>query len=159
MADLDIAAVTADLQSDEGLRLFVYDDATGKPITPGTVVIGHPTIGYGRALDVHGIPASEAADWLADDIPAFDSALCHVLPWYSTLDPVRRRVLVEMAFNLGVGNNTSGLLSFRQMLTAVEVGDWSRAKANMVASKWFTQVGRRGARLANLMLYGADAPA
>lgn len=154
MADLDHAAVKADLVSDEGIRLFVYDDATGQPLKPGMVLKGHPTIGFGRALDVRGLSAAESDALLEDDIAAFDAALTRALPWYPDLDLVRRRVLVEMAFNLGVGDSTKGLLSFRQMLAAIEAGDWIRAKANMVASKWFVQVGRRGARLANLMLTG-----
>lgn len=155
MADLDIAAVKADLISDEGLRLFVYDDATGQPLKPGMVCKGHPTIGAGRALDVRGLTAAECGVLLDDDIPAFDVELVQALPWYPGLDSARRRVLLEMAFNMGVGDSTKGLLSFRQMLAAVEAEDWMRAKANMVASRWFVQVGRRGARLANLMLNGA----
>lgn len=155
MAELDMAAVTADLQQDEGLKLLVYDDATGKFIKPGVLVVGHPTIGYGRALDVRGITGPEAALLLAHDIPAFDTELAGVLPWYTGLDGNRRRVLLEMAFNMGVGDSAHGLLSFHQMLDAVEAGDWVRAKANMVASHWFVQVGpRRAARLANLMLNG-----
>lgn len=151
MSALDTASVTADLTRDEGMRLFVYDDATGKPIRPGSTVIGHPTVGIGRALDTHGITASEAAFLLGDDIPKCDAQLTAALPWYPDLDSVRRRVLLEMAFNLGV----TGLLQFRQMLAAVETQDWTRAKANMVASHWFLQVGARGARLANMMLNGA----
>jgi GH24 family phage-related lysozyme (muramidase) len=55
------------LEREEGLRTLVYDDATGKPIGPGSVVQGHPTIGIGRALDVNGITAVEADFLLEND--------------------------------------------------------------------------------------------
>jgi len=32
----------------EGLRLAVYDDATGKPLEQGDTIVGHPTVGVGR---------------------------------------------------------------------------------------------------------------
>jgi len=44
----------------EGIRLFVYDDATGKPITAGSICQGNPTIGIGRELSKTGISESEA---------------------------------------------------------------------------------------------------
>lgn len=155
MAQLDYAQVTADLTQDEGLKLFVYDDANGKFIRPGTLVQGHPTIGTGRALDVRGITGPESSFLLNDDIPTFDAALLAALPWVTALDEPRHRVLMELAFNMGIGDGTNGLTSFKQMLAAVQRGDWSQAKANMVASRWFTQVGdRRAGRLANIMLNG-----
>ena len=45
---------------DEGVRLRVYDDATGEPLHPGMTLKGHPSIGYGRALDVNGISLKES---------------------------------------------------------------------------------------------------
>lgn len=148
----ELASVTADLQRDEGLRLLVYDDATGKPLTPGMTVIGHPTIAYGRALDVRGITAGEAAAWLSDDIAAFDSELTQRLPVYATLNLVRQRVMIEMAFNLGV----VGLLQFHNMLDALARGDWLHASAEMICSHWFKQVGDRARRLSALMRTGVD---
>lgn len=52
-------ALIVALMGEEGKRNFVYDDATGHAIGPGTHCVGHPTIGVGRALDVHGISMSE----------------------------------------------------------------------------------------------------
>ena len=47
----DVVTMAAELVGDEAMRLFVYDDATGLPIEPGSTCKGHPTIGVGRGLD------------------------------------------------------------------------------------------------------------
>lgn len=147
---IDTAGITADLERDEGLRLFVYDDATGKPIVPGYTVIGHPTIGYGRALDVHGITAAEAQFLLADDEPEAADDVSRALPWFATLDPVRQDVLVEMTFNMGL--NT--FLGFRNTLGLVQMQDYPAAAVEMLKSTWARQVGDRAARLAEMMRTG-----
>jgi hypothetical protein len=43
-------ALTTQIMADEGLRLTVYDDATGKPIVASSRVVGNPTIGYEALL-------------------------------------------------------------------------------------------------------------
>jgi lysozyme len=58
----------AELCNDEKLRLVVYDDATGKPLRKGMTLEGHPTIGYGRALDVNGISVRMANAMLDEDM-------------------------------------------------------------------------------------------
>lgn len=42
--------LTTQIMAHEGLRLTVYDDATGKPIVAGSRVVGNPTIGYEALL-------------------------------------------------------------------------------------------------------------
>jgi len=39
------------LSREEGIRRRAYDDATGKPITPGSAVSGNPTVGIGFNLN------------------------------------------------------------------------------------------------------------
>ena len=56
------------IRDGEGLRLKVYDDASGKPVTAGSVLAGHPSIGYGRNLAGQGISESEADAMLAGDL-------------------------------------------------------------------------------------------
>ena len=56
------------IRDGEGLRLKVYDDASGKPVTAGSVLAGHPSIGYGRNLAGKGISESEADAMLAEDL-------------------------------------------------------------------------------------------
>lgn len=127
------------LKRDEGLRLKVYADQ-----------LGHPTIGYGRALDTKGISLAEAEAMLDHDIQDATIEVDARLPWVATLDGARRAVLINMAFNLGIG----GLLAFRKMLAAVERGDWAAAAGEMLDSRWATQVGPRAHRLSRQMETG-----
>ena len=77
------------------------------------------------------------------------------LPWSGSLDAARRAVLVNMAFNMGLGvHGQSGLLGFARMLAAVERGDYDRAAAEMMDSRWARQVGPRAHRRARQMQTG-----
>lgn len=132
-----------ELQLDEGLRLLVYDDATGQPIVPGYRVVGHPTIGYGRALDLSGITNTEASTLLANSLIGLQVEL-EKLPWYVNLDDVRKGVILNLAYNMGM----SGVLSFTRMIAYLENKNWNSAAYELTHSKWVTQVQRsRSARL------------
>jgi len=126
---------------DEDVRLKPYLDPLGKW-----------TIGAGRNLTDVGISLSEAYYLLDNDI---DKALRDCAqkfgPWFGELDPVRQSVLVQMAFNLGIG----GLSQFTQTLAAVRRGDYKDAASLMLQSKWASQVHGRAARLAAQMETGA----
>ena len=135
------------LISDEGVRLTVYDDATGLPIVPGTRVIGHPTIGIGRALDVRGITAAETAYLLNNDMLDFTKSLLATYPWFARLTPTRQDVLTNMAFNLG----PTGFAGFRKMLAALVAGDYFKAAEEILDSKAARQLPARYERLANAM--------
>lgn len=138
------------LRAEEGLRLQVYDDATGKPIGPGSHVIGHPTIGVGRALDVNGITDEEADLLLSADLAKLTAQLDMALPWWRDLTPNRQAVLGSMVFQLGL----KGTLAFRQTLAAVRAGNYSAAASGMLASAWAKQTPDRVERLAALMRKG-----
>jgi lysozyme len=58
-----------------------------------------------------------------------------------------KRVLVNMAFNLGRSN----LGKFKNMITAVNEGNYQTAADEMVDSKWYRQVKRRGEELVEIM--------
>jgi lysozyme len=58
-----------------------------------------------------------------------------------------QRVLVNMAFNLG----RSRLGKFKNMITAVNEGNYQKAADEMVDSKWYRQVKRRGEELVEIM--------
>jgi lysozyme len=87
---------------------------------------------------------------LGNDIAQAQSEVEAFLPWVQSMDPARRDVLVMMAFNLGLG----GLMEFTQMLHFAEQKNWEGARAEMLASKWASQVGDRAKRLAGQMLTG-----
>lgn len=129
----------------EGLRLKPYRD-TGDP--------PRQTIGYGRNLTDSGITFEEAEYLLAHDLARAEQALDDALPWARHLDAVRRAVLVDMAYNLGIG----GLLKFSRTLAAIEAGDYPRAAGMMLQSKWAAQVKGRARRLAAMMATGTVPP-
>jgi lysozyme len=147
---VNIAELAAELIEDEGVRLVVYDDATGLPLRPGMVCKGHPTIGIGRALDVRGITHEEGTYLCGNDITAVVAQLDAALPWFETLDDVRATVLANMSFNLG----TAGMLGFHSMLTFVEAGKYDFAADAMQQSKWAGEVGPRATRLVARMRTG-----
>jgi lysozyme len=147
---MDTALMIAELKRDEGLRLTVYDDATGLALKPGVTLKGHPTIGVGRALDIRGISTAEAIAMLTDDITAFETGLRQAYVWYGNLDDVRQRVLLNMAFNLGL----AGLSQFRGMLNYVAERNYDGAAREMEESAWYRQAGARAKRLAEAMSSG-----
>ena len=145
------AALLAMLERDEGLRLDLYDDATGKQLRRGDVLQGHPTIGIGRALDVNPLTRAEAEYLCENDIARVEMLLDRNMPWWRTdLSDARQMVVVSMAYNLGY-NKFSQFLKFR---AALGRGDWEDAAAEMLASAWAGQVGDRAKRLAKLMVDG-----
>lgn len=128
--------LAAELERDEGLRLLPYKDSVGKT-----------TIGIGRNLDDVGISEAEARAMLAADIARVEADLDRELTWWRKLDEDRQRVLANMAFNLGVAK----LLTFKNTLGSIFVGDYQAAADAMLASKWASQVGPRATRLAARM--------
>lgn len=134
----------------EAYRRQVYDDKTGKPIGKGSVVVGIPTVGIGRNLVHNGISQEEAIYLLENDVARFEREVRSALPWFDGLDPVRKRVLIDMAFNVG----TEKLLVFQRMLGAFSRGEYSLAAQHLMDSKYATQVGRRAVHLAHMLRTG-----
>jgi lysozyme len=124
----------------EGLRLKPYRCTAGKL-----------TIGVGRNLEDKGITHDEAMILLCNDIKEITGQL-ERHSWYVALGPVRRKVLIDMAFNLGM----AGLMGFKQMIEALKRADYERAADEMVNSRWYRQVGERGRRLERMMRTGED---
>lgn len=123
----------------EGLRLKVYKDSVGKA-----------TIGCGRNLDDVGISQLEAMFLLSNDIDRVHKEAVQGFAWFKSLDLVRQDVILSLLFNLGMPR----LMGFKKMLQAVAVQDYERAAAEMLASKWREQVGRRAEELAQMMRTG-----
>ena len=132
----------SELRRDEGVVPHAYQDH-----------LGYWTIGVGRLIDKRkgGRLTDEEIDYLLqNDVDRFKTELDARLSWWRTLDEVRQRVIVNMAFNLGV----TGLLGFRNTLAHVKAKQWDKAAAGMLASKWAKQVGKRADRLAAMMRLG-----
>jgi lysozyme len=141
MALIDHNRLIRQLRLHEGERLKPYRCTAGKL-----------TIGVGRNLEDRGITAQESAYLLGNDITSTQAALLKALPWVGTLDDVRQRVLIDMAFNMGLGT----LLTFRRTLAAVQAGQYQQAAAMMLESRWAGQVGQRAKRLSQMMATGQD---
>lgn len=132
----------SELQRDEGFVSHAYQDSEG-----------YLTIGIGRLIDRRrggGITEEEAKYLLNRDLDRFEAELDAKLPWWRTLDDVRQRVILNMAFNLGI----DGLLKFKYTLKAVEEGRWKEAAFGMMDSRWAEQTGNRAKRLAAMMRTG-----
>ena len=122
----------------EGLRLKPYRDSVGKL-----------TIGVGRNLDDEGIAESEAYVMLDNDIIKH-TLEANKLPIFVALDQVRRDVLIDMVFNMGLPR----VFGFKKMLAALAESDWEKAAAEMRDSKWAMQVGNRALELAAMIRTG-----
>lgn len=140
---MNIESLTSELITDEALMLKPYRCTAGKL-----------SIGIGRNLDDVGISADEARYLLKNDIDRVCTQLDAALPWWRTLSERRQRALANMCFNMGIGNSTRGLLSFRNTLAAMQAGDYKAASRGMLQSAWATQVGDRAKRLAKMMEEG-----
>jgi lysozyme len=145
-----VSALADLLIREEGVRLTVYDDATGKPILPGVKVVGHPTIGIGRALDRKGLTRDEAAYLLANDLVEVQAQVAKSLPWSSTLTDNRRVVLEAMAFQMGI----AGLLGFKNTLAMIQAGNYAAGAQGMLNSLWARQTPARAERMAEMMRRG-----
>jgi lysozyme len=122
----------------------------GVKLEPHVGTAGELTIGIGRNLSDRGVSRVEALILLESDIDYYLDRLSNEFSFFATLTSNRKIVLVNMAFNLGV----AGLKNFRQMLTALEAGDYRLASAEMLESWWAIHVKNRAVELSDLMLRG-----
>lgn len=136
-----------ELERDEGRVLHAYQDS-----------LGFWTIGIGRLIDKRkgGGITNEEADYLKlNDIAKVKAGLDRRLAWWRTLDAVRRRVVMNLAFNLGA----DGLADkWPNTVALIRMGDYaSAAKAMRNNRVWVGQVKNRAERLATMMETGAVA--
>lgn len=123
------------LKDHEGFRKYPYEDSEG--------IL---TIGYGWNLEANGLPKDMCEELLEQKIHDINVQLKEV-EWYNKLSPIRKRVIIDMAYNLGIG----GLLEFKKMIQAIKEDDYQTASLEMLDSKWARQVHGRADRLARMM--------
>jgi lysozyme len=131
----------------EGRVATVYKDSRGIP-----------TIGIGHNLEASPLPAgmtppltdAQIDQLFLADLGAIRAELVAALPWVNQLDEVRRAVLLDMAFNMGVAT----LCGFHHTLEAIQRADWHAAADGMLHSLWARQVGPRATEDARMMLTG-----
>mgnify|MGYP002134531781 FL=1 len=153
----------AQLVLHEGYRRIRYRDSEG-----------HWTIGIGRNLDAkpfnarerlaigarnldsEGLSYAEVMMLFRRDVAEAIAELDRHLPWWRGQDEIRRRVLLDMMFNMGPGDRERGLLSFVNTLAHIQAGRYDQAAAGMAASKWARQTKTRADRLIEMMRTGKD---
>ena len=143
----------------EGLELLPYKDT-----------LNIDTIGIGRNLEHRGLSeeelvhlgkdisdicewgiTKEQAYYLAEnDIKIVEEEVCKAHPCVVELDEIRQRVIIDMAFNMGVPR----LNKFKKMWAAVHEGDFPTASREMLDSRWAVQVKGRSHKLAHAMHHG-----
>jgi lysozyme len=136
---MNLAPIAERLKVEEGFSAKPYQDSKGVW-----------TIGYGTNIT---LISRDEAEWLLHNrLSLAADALLAALPWAEALDDARLRVLVDMAYNMGVAR----LLEFHNTLAAVQRHDWQAAHDGMLASQWAKDVGRRATQLADMMRTGME---
>lgn len=155
--------IKSQLKVHEGRRNDVYLD-TAKP--------RRRTVGIGHNLEADPAPeilgkkelkektGNTKADMITDkqidalfkkDVDKHLAELLTLIPAAELckLSENRQLVMLDMAFNMGIG--TDGLGGFRNTLAALAKGDFEAVAKGMGNSLWFKQVGNRSKRLVYMM--------
>lgn len=123
----------------EGFRNKPYQDTKG-----------YWTVGIGWNLESTPITKEQALYINADHIQYFDDQLHNKLPFYDELDEVRKAVLINMAFNLGL----FGLMAFKKFLNLLSTKQFAQASIEMLDSAWAKQVKNRALVLSQMIKTG-----
>lgn len=111
------------IKKHEGLRLKPYRCTSGKL-----------TIGYGRNLEAKGISLEEAEAMLDRDlIEAEMDAKRYCGNYWSSLNEVRKTVLIDMSFAMGF----EGLKAWKGFYRSMAKGDWMLCGDSIRNSKWY----------------------
>jgi len=111
---------------------------------------GYWTIGAGRNIDENsgrGLSDDEIDYLLQNDISLSMDELQNTFSWFGELPKQVQGVLVNMHFNMGLYT----LRKFRNMLDALERGEYNRAADEMLDSNWADQVGNRALELSDIV--------
>lgn len=145
-----MSSLESNIKISEGFSKTLYRDTSDKIGFEGKK--GKVTIGWGYNIDDKGLPIDILQMLLDRTIQEARNDLSEHFPWTNELDNVRREVLVEMMFNLGL----STFSAFKSTLSAVEKGDYKLASLHMLDSLWAKQVGERAKKLAFKMEFGKE---
>jgi len=122
-----------DIKQDEGFRGQEYLDS-----------LNIPTIGFGTKLP---LSESEAELILKSRLEAKIRHLVKEKPIVAKLSDERKEVLFNMAYQLGV----NGLLKFKKMWKAIELGNFEEAYNEGLNSRWARQTPNRANKLMEIM--------
>lgn len=148
ISDQALNVLKGRLRTEEGLMTYIYDDADGQPLIKGKMLRGNATFGVGRK---NRISIPEAYILLTNDIEAVDGQLTKALSFYPLIDDVRKTVLIDMCFNMGINS----FMNFTHMIEAMRNNDFKTAAIAMMESDWAKQVGKRASFLSQIMDTGS----
>jgi lysozyme len=111
---------------------------------------GNLTIGIGWNLDARPMTQEQGLSICGQQVQEVENELIQALDCYYKLDDVRRAVLLDMAFQLGV----TGLLTFKDMIALVAEGAYVNASLQMLSSDWGREFKTRANNLAIMMRTG-----
>jgi len=114
-------------------------DFEGLVLMPYKCSQNFTSIGIGRNLDSRGITEDEAMYLLGNDIDSVFRDLDKHLAIYKSYPIEAQYVFIDLCFNLGIHT----LLSFRKTLALCQLGEWEKAAAELLRSRYARQVGRR----------------
>jgi len=109
------------------------------------------TIGWGHNLEANGIPDHIAEQLLKHDVANATIECASKFDWFGELDAVRRDVVVNMVFNMGMPTFNS----FKNTIRLIAGGDYVNASIEMLNSRWARQVKGRARVLSEMMKTGA----
>jgi len=122
---------------------------------------GYPTIGYGHLIQPgdgyspHSKISQGEADKLFDKDFNKHLAQAKAIPGYHKGNAQQKAALIDLAFNMG----GSFYKEFPKFAAAVKVGDWKTAAVEIQDSDYYSQVGRRGPVIRDLLAgKGVTAP-
>lgn len=147
----DLLIQATDIIEDEAERLKEDEGFVSKPYQD---INGYWTVGYGWCIDKRPLTEAQASNLLSLQVGSTLHVLLEredikeILSVYTTPSAEYKEVvgvLVNMAFNLGVG----GLCKFKKFLAALNEKNFITAADEMLDSRWAKQVGPRAERLAD----------
>ncbi len=155
---LDIEKLERELLRDEAEILHAYKDSEGwwtigegHLIDPRKGAKPPPEMTWPDGPGVFSTRCTISKDVSArlrgEDIALACAALDRSIPWWSGLTDPRSTALVNMVFNMGLGNAHHGLLSFANTLELIRTGHYAEAAQHLRTSAWRSQVGARADRL------------
>lgn len=135
---LDIDTIVDDLMNHEGFCAEPYQDTNGVW-----------TVGYGWNLECTPM-TQEAAEFVLREQAIEAIADAERYRWFHDLSHNRKRVVINMIFNLG----RTGFRRFKKTIAFIDRSDYEAAAAEMLDSLWARQVGHRATFLSELMAMG-----
>lgn len=120
---------------------------------------GYATTGFGRKVsDVKYFPLSNKKVTKVEEITFVRAKITEIINQLRTRFPVawgkcneqRQSILISMTYQLGL----TGISAFNNMWAAIERGDFDKASAEMVNSKWYVQTRNRALRHVQQMKSG-----